>query len=281
MNKTNRRDFIKLSGLGLAAAAFSVNSCLSEEAKAPGLSQEALNLGMASYTFREFSLEQAISMTKRLGLSRISLKSFHLPLDSSENEIKKAAALVKDAGLNLYGVGVIYMKNEQEVERAFQYAHTAGAQVIIGVPDPDLLGLVEEKVKQLDIRLAIHNHGPTDKLYPTPESAYERIKELDQRIGLCLDAGHTQRAGKDPAASALQCKDRLLDVHIKDVTQAAAAGTTCEIGRGVINIPRLIKTLIKIDYRDCAALEFEKDGNDPLPGAAESIGFLKGVLEVI
>jgi sugar phosphate isomerase/epimerase len=281
MNKTNRRDFIKLSGLGLAAAAFSGNVCCSEKTAVPGLSQGALNLGLASYTFREFSLDEAISMTKRLDLSWISLKSFHLPLDSSENVIKKASALVRDAGLNLYGVGVIYMKNEQEVEKAFHYAHTAGAQVIIGVPDPGLLGLVEEKIKQLDIRLAIHNHGPTDKLYPTPESAYERIKGLDRRIGLCLDAGHTQRAGKDPSASALRYKDRLLDVHIKDVTQAAAAGTTCEIGRGVINIPRLLKTLMEIDYKGCAALEFEKDGKDPLPGAAESIGFLRGVLAVI
>jgi sugar phosphate isomerase/epimerase len=236
---------------------------------------------MASYTFREFSLEETISMTKRLGLKWISLKSFHLPLESTEQQIRDVAEKVKASGLDLYGCGVIYMRNEQEVERAFHYARTAGIKVIIGVPNHDLLKRVEEKVKQFDIKLAIHNHGPTDKLYPTPGSAYERIKGLDPRIGICLDVGHTQRAGVDPSESAEKYKDRLWDVHIKDVSRADKDGTTVEIGRGVMDIPHLLKTLVHIDYQGCAALEFEKDGKDPLPGAAESVGFVKGVLSVI
>lgn len=280
MKKTNRRDFIKLSGMGLVAA-LSKNACSTEKTKAPTSTPGSLNLGMASYTFREFSLEEAVSMTQRLALNWISLKSFHLPLDSTGQQIKDVAEKVKASGLNLYGCGVIYMKNEPEVERAFRYAQTAGIRVIIGVPNHDLLGMVEEKVKQFDIKLAIHNHGPTDKLYPTPGSAYERIKGLDPRIGICLDVGHTQRAGVDPSEAAEKYQDRLLDVHIKDVNRADKDGTTVEIGRGVIDIPLLLKTLIEINYKGCAALEFEKDGKDPLPGAAESIGFVKGVLAVI
>lgn len=278
---TNRRDFIKFSGLGLAAAALRVKGGSFERSLKKSGSEKSLSLGMASYTFREFSLEETISMTKRLGLKWISLKSFHLPLESSEQQIKDAAEKVKASGLNLYGCGVIYMKNEQEVERAFRYAKTAGIQVIIGVPNHDLLKRAEERVKQFDIKLAIHNHGPTDKLYPTPGSAYERIEGLDPRIGICLDVGHTQRAGVDPSEAAEKYKDRLWDVHIKDVSRADEHGTTVEIGRGVINIPSLLKTLIHIDYKGCAALEFEKDSKDPLPGAAESVGFIKGVLSVI
>ncbi len=281
MKKTNRRNFIKLSGLGLVSAALWANGCSSEKTQKQGTSDGFLKLGMASYTFREFSLEEAISMTKRLDLRWISLKSFHLPLESTEREIKEAAEKVRASGLDLYGCGVIYMSREQEVDRAFQYARAAGIKVIIGVPDHGLLGLVEEKVKEFDIKLAIHNHGPSDKLYPTPGSAYERIRGFDRRVGICLDAGHTQRAGVDPSEAAEKYKDRLLDVHIKDVTQADKDGTTVEIGRGVIDIPRFLKTLLDINYKGCAALEFEKDGKDPLPGAAESIGFIKGVISVI
>jgi len=281
MSKTKRRDFIKLSIIGLASAAFWVNGCSSEKTQEIKMSVSSLNLGMASYSFREFSLEEAISMTQRLGLNWISLKSFHLPLESTDQQIKDAAEKVRASGLNFYGCGVIYMRNEQEVKRAFHYAKTAGIQVIIGVPNHELLGLVEEKVKEFDIKMAIHNHGPTDRLYPTPGSAYERIKKLDPRMGICLDVGHTKRAGVDPSEAAEKYKDRLWDVHIKDVSRASKDGTTVEIGRGVINIPRLLKTLIRIDYKGCAALEFEKDSKDPLPGAAESIGFVKGVLTVI
>ena len=153
--------------------------------------------------------------------------------------------------------------------------------MIIGVPNHDLLELVNKKVQQYDIGVAIHNHGPTDKVYPTPESAYEKIKNLDKRIGLCIDIGHTQRSGIDPSEPAAKYVDRLLDVHVKDVSQASAAGNTVEIGRGVIDIPKFMRTLIKINYRGIVALEYEKDSKDPLAGAAESIGYLQGVLAVI
>ncbi|NOR15740.1 MAG: TIM barrel protein, partial [Candidatus Aminicenantes bacterium] len=239
------------------------------------------NLGMASYTFREFSLEDTLAMTKRLGLERIAFKSFHLALDSTEEEIRAVAAKVKAAGLDLYGCGVVYMKNSQEVGQAFKYAQTAGMEIIIGVPDHELLDLVAQKVKEFDIKLAIHNHGPGDKVFPTPESAYDRIKALDPRIGLCIDVGHTQRAGVDPAVDILRFANRVLDVHIKDVTAATGEGQTVEIGRGVIDIPAVLAALIKIKYAGTASFEFEKDGKDPLAGVAESVGYVRGVLDVL
>jgi sugar phosphate isomerase/epimerase len=173
------------------------------------------------------------------------------------------------------------MRSEADVNRAFDYAKAAGMRMIIGVPNHDQLELVNKKVQQYDIQVAVHNHGPTDKVYPTPESAYEKIKNLDKRIGLCIDVGHTQRSGIDPSEPAMKYIDRLLDVHVKDVSQATAAGNTVEIGRGVIDIPKFLRTLIKINYKGTVALEYEKDSKDPLAGAAESIGYLQGVLAVI
>lgn len=217
-------------------------------------------------------------MTLRLGLKRIAFKSFHLPLESGDEDIRRTAARVKEAGLHLYGGGVIYMKSTQEVENAFRYAAAAGMDIIIGVPNHDLLPLVEQKVEATGIKVAIHNHGPTDRVYPTPESIYKRIKHLDGRIGLCLDIGHTMRAGVDPALSAERFADRLIDVHIKDVSSPDKKGGTVEIGRGVIDIPNFLRTLIRIGYSGTASFEFEKDGKDPLPGVAESVGFIHGSL---
>lgn len=287
MVKTTRRDFIKMAGMTMAATSFlpavgTSSSSRQESKKEKNIKgDKRLNLGMASYTFRKFNLEETLVMTKRLGLQRIAFKSFHLPLEGTEDEIKSVVEKVKEAGLELYGCSVVYMQNEEEVNNAFNYAKTAGMNVIIGVPNHELLDLVNKKVQEFDIKMAIHNHGPGDKLYPTPKSAYERIRNLDPRIGLCIDIGHTQRSGVDPSEATEMLFDRLLDVHIKDVTAASKDGGPVEVGRGVIDIPKFLRTLLKLNYKGIASFEYEKDAEDPLPGAAESLGFVKGVLSVI
>jgi sugar phosphate isomerase/epimerase len=243
--------------------------------------RKAFQLGLASYTLRKFSLEKTLAITQRLGLRYICLKSVHLPLDSAAEQIDEAASKVKQAQLHLYGAGVIYMKDEGQVNQAFDYAKQAGITTIIGVPEPELLALVDKKVREYDIKVAIHNHGPGDKLYPTPEAAYEKIEQLDKRIGLCIDVGHTQRAGADPAEAAEKFGDRLLDMHIKDVSAATAQGRTVEIGRGVINIPKFIRTLSKIKFAGIVSFEYEKDADDPVAGLAESVGYVRGVLAAV
>jgi sugar phosphate isomerase/epimerase len=236
---------------------------------------------MASYTFREFGLGDTLLMTKRLGLTHIAFKSFHLPLESTPAQIREVRGRVEEAGLDLYGGGVIYMKNEAEVERAFAYAKAAGMRVIIGVPNHELIPQVEENIKRTGIQVAIHNHGPGDDLYPTPQSAYDLIKNRDARLGLCVDVGHTQRAGVDPADTIEKLADRVLDVHIKDVTAASAKGGTIEIGRGVVDIPKVCRALHEIEFKGIVSFEFEKDGKDPLAGVAESVGYVRGVLDTI
>ncbi len=279
----SRRQFLQAAGVGAAASLAGASGCLSQArgAGAMQINEPMFELGLASYTFRKFNLDDTLAMTKQLELRYIAFKSYHLPLDSTPEQISEVVLKVKDAGLELYGGGVIYMKNESEVNRAFDYAMAAGMKVIIGVPNPDLLPLVDNKVQEYDIKVAIHNHGPTDNVYPTPRSAYERIKDLDKRIGLCIDIGHTQRAGVDPSVPAEEFADRLLDVHIKDVSHAAARGTTVEIGRGVIDIPKFLRTLLKINYSGITSFEYEKDADDPLAGVAESVGYVRGALAVI
>lgn len=235
-------------------------------------------LGLASYTFREFGLDPALSMAGRLGLVRVALKDVHLPLDSPEAAVRTAAAKVKAAGLVLYGCGVVYMTNEAEVDRAFAYARAGGMEVIIGVPGHALLGLVERRVRETGIKLAVHNHGPGDLLYPTPRTILDRVRDLDPRVGICLDVGHCQRSGIDPSEAAAECGPRLLDVHIKDVTAPTKDGAAVEAGRGVVDLARFLRTLTVMEYLGTAAFEYEKDGRDPLPGLAESVGYVRGIL---
>jgi len=281
IHKYKRRSFIQLAGLGTLFSMFHLKSSSGQVRSAKQSNESPFKLAMASYTLREFNLDDTLSMTKRLGLKYICFKDFHLPLNSTPEHISEVVKKVKDAGLDLYAGGVIYMRSENQVNQAFDYAKGAGMKIIVGSPEHNLLHLVNKKVQEYDIKVAIHNHGPGDQNYPTAESAYELIKDLDSRIGLCLDIGHTKRLGLDPSVSAEKFIDRLIEVHIKDVTSADARGGPIEIGHGVIDIPKLLRTLIKIKFSGKVSFEYEKDGKDPMPGLAESVGFVRGALAAI
>jgi inosose dehydratase len=275
MKEKTRRDFMKISGLSLASSFVSLSP-----SKAKNVNKtNKLKLGLASYSLRKFDQDQTIAMSKRVGLDYICFKSMHLPLDSTKEYLKSSAKKVQDAGLHLYGGGVISMKSKEQVDQTFEYAKNAGMSVIVGVPEHDLLEYTNEKIKQYDIKVAIHNHGPGDEKYPSPESIYEKIKDLDPRFGLCMDIGHTQRIGVDPTLSCEKYFSRLFDLHIKDVDAATENGKTVEIGRGVIDIPKFLKMLVDKGYQGVVGFEYEKDEEDPLPGLSESVGYVKGCLD--
>ncbi|MEO8403583.1 MAG: sugar phosphate isomerase/epimerase [Chitinophagaceae bacterium] len=276
--KYTRNEFLKLTGLGITSAA--ILPAAGAISNAPAHKEEKFRLGLASYTFKSFSLDDTIKWSKQLGLNYISLKDSHMPLQTSDEDLKKIAEKIKAAGLTLYGAGVIYMKTPEEVDNAFRYAKAAGLEMIIGVPNHELLPQVNELVKKHDIKLAIHNHGPGDKLYTSPSDVYDKVKDLDQRIGLCIDVGHVVRIGLDPAVMISRYKDRLLDMHMKDEDKNVAEGKPLEIGHGVIDIPKIIKTLKKIGYAGVVGFEYEKDMDAPLAGLAESVGYVRGVMKM-
>ncbi|HML72980.1 MAG TPA: sugar phosphate isomerase/epimerase [Anaerohalosphaeraceae bacterium] len=281
---TSRRDVLKLAGLGTIAAASgqSLAQTNPDTVSAAKIRKPAYKIGLASYTTRKLDLDQTIAIAKQLKLECISIKQdFHLQMNKPVEEQKALAQKVRDAGLDFYACGVIYMKTADEVKRAFEFAKTVGIRVIVGVPNHELLDLTESCCKEYDLIVAIHNHGPGDKLYPTAAGAYELIKNRDKRLGLCIDLGHTMRSGINPAEEIAKVADRLLDFHFKDVTAAEAKGGTVEMGRGVIDIPAVVRALDKIGYDKLAAFEYEKDQDAPQVGLAESVGYLRGVIRTL
>lgn len=279
--RISRNEFLKTLGISAAASLASIPGFAgNQNHSAVRPAPRKFDLGLASYTLRKFNLDEVISISKRLGLTSIALKSMHMPLESSAEDIKAMAAKVRNAGLKLYGAGVIYMKTKQEVDSAFAYASHAGLEMIVGVPNHELLPQVNELVKKTNIKLAIHNHGPGDDLYSSPNDVYAKIKDLDKRVGFCIDIGHVVRIGQDPVPMLEKYKDRLYDMHMKDTDKAQAEGKPVEIGRGVIDIPSVVKMLKKINYQGYVALEYEKDGDDPVPGLAESVGYVKGIIRM-
>ncbi len=288
MKDQSRRGFLKTAGLTAAVSSIPFSSVVEKAFADEGKSLRPavkttmpFELGMASYTFRSFTLDQTIEMTQRLGLKKLTLKDMHLPLKSSDAEIAAAVGKLRQAGLEPDSCGVVYMKTEDDVAQAFAYAKKAGMKMIVAGPEPAMLPLTERFAKETDIMLAIHNHGPTDRFWPAPEDAYKVIAKMDKRIGLCIDIAHTQRIGVDPTAQFAKCFDRVFDVHIKDCSEAKPSGTTVEIGRGVIDIPKFLREAVRLKYSRTMHFEFEKDAKDPLAGTAESVGYVHGVLAVV
>lgn len=241
---------------------------------------QGLKIGLASYTLRKYSVDQVIEIMKRLSIKDVCLKSFHLPFDASPQDLRAITEKFKSNGLNVYAGGVIYMKTNEEVEKYFKYAQNAGLKMIVGAPEQHLLPKVEEMVKATDIKIAIHNHGPEDKIFPSPASVYEKIKNLDPRIGLCIDTGHTFRMKQDPAAEFRKFRDRLFDIHLKDLDAQKADAQNLEIGRGVMNISLYIQVLKELKYDGIMAVEYEKDAENAAYGLTESVGYLRGILRM-
>jgi inosose dehydratase len=275
-----RRQFIKLAGTGILAAGASsaYGSPISPLPQKKETSPDTFAIGMAGYTFKEFNIEKTIEIMKRIGVTNLSLKDFHMPMNSTQEQINAVIGKFKASGINVYTVGVVYMKTPEAVDQAFTYARMARVKLMVGAPNYELLPQVEEKIREYDIRLAIHNHGPDNPLFPNATDIWDHIKDLDPRIGICIDIGHTTRDGQDPSVDISRYKERIFDIHIKDVDKATKEGITIEMGRGIIDIPKVVATLRKIKYSGKCSLEFEKDVKDPLAGIAESIGYFKGVM---
>ena len=279
MNLTRRAFF---ATAGMTTATIASSNILSSEASAQEKSKSGnvlFDLGTASYSFRKFSVEKLIEWTKRADLKYVSIKDFHLPLNTGDEECARFSERFQEAGIKVYSCGVIYMNDEKSVENAFRYAQALGCVSIVGVPAWDLLPFVEKKVKETGILMAIHNHGPGDKLYPSAASIMEKVKDMDPGIGITLDIGHSVRINEDPAQVIRDFAPRIFDFHFKDMNKAAPEGKGVICGRGVIDLPGLVDALIEIGYNRVASFEYEIDEDDPFPGFMASVGYIRGLCE--
>jgi sugar phosphate isomerase/epimerase len=274
----NRRRFLETALVGPAVLA-AMNRSTNVFGQGAVDPYRGLKMGVASYSLRKFPLDEAIGMTRELGLKYICLKDVHLSLKSTTAQRQEARKKIDAAGLVLLGGGVIYMKNQEEdIRNAFTYAKEAGMPTIVCSPHPDALDTVEKMVKEFNIRIAIHNHGPGDKTYPSPLDALKLIKDRDARMGICIDVGHTVRIGADAVGCIKECSNRLYDFHMKDVSAATPQGKEVTIGKGVIDIPAVLKALLEVKFAGHLALEYEPSPDNPLPGMKESLAYLRKVL---
>ena len=240
---------------------------------------EDFKIGVAGYTYRNFDLEQTLAFLKSMEVKYMSIKDWWLPLDSSKEQMDAFKAKCKEYDVNPYILGPIYMKTEAEADRAFAYAERYGSKMFIGVPNYELIDYVIKRVAETGIKVAIHTHGPDGAPFPNIQKVVEMVKNPSLGVGCCMDLGHSVRMGEDIVKDIKKYKEWIYDIHIKDESAASKEGQTWEMGRGVMDFVPIVKVLRKIKYQGVVSLEFEKNGKNPHPGVAESIGYLRGICD--
>lgn len=234
-------------------------------------------IGVAGFSYRKYDIDQTLAFLKSMEVKYLSVKDWWLPLDSTKEQMDAFKAKCSEYGVNPYILGPIYMRSEADVDRAFAYAERYGADVFIGVPTYELTDYMIKKVKETGIKVAIHTHGPDGQPFPNIQKVVEIYKDPSFGIGCCMDLGHSVRMGEDIVKDIKKYKEWIYDIHIKDESAASKEGQTWEMGRGVMDFRPIVKVLRQIKYKGVVSLEFEKNGDNPHPGIAESIGYLRGV----
>jgi sugar phosphate isomerase/epimerase len=239
-----------------------------------------LKLGLASYSVRNFPRAQAIAMTKQLNVRYISIKEMHLLYKSTPEELAAGRKEFEDAGLTIASGGVVYMQKDDEadIRTYFEYAKRCGMPMMVIGATPRSLLKIEKCVKEYGIAVAVHNHGPEDKVFPNPQAALKVIQNMDPRVGVCIDVGHTVRTGVDLIETIRVCGSRLLDFHVKDLRDFKNANSQCPVGDGAVPIVGMFKELTKMKYQGLIALEYETEANNPMPGMQKSFAYMRGVL---
>jgi len=279
-NTVSRRDFVRSSALAAGALATSSDVFALAQERPSTDEASAIRLGMASYTFRNFSRAQMIGFLKQLKVFDLNAKDVkdHLPMDAQQ----EAAALADytGAGIKLHAAGTIYFQKDEDadIRSKFEYCKRAGIGVIVaGDPAVETLPRIEKFVREYDIRFAIHNHGPEDKLWHSPLDVLKAVKGMDPRIGCCIDVGHTVRAGTDVVQAIHEAGPRLHNVHMKDLASSQDKESQVAVGDGIMPVRKMFEALIAVKYKGFVDLEYEIHPDDPMPGVIKSFAYMRGV----
>jgi len=280
MNQS-RRNFVRSSALLAAASTLPFARGASGQLTKAGGKPSPIKLGLASYTFRNFARAQMIAWMKQLNITSLNPKDAkdHLPMDPAAEA--QALADYQANGIQLHAAGAIYFQkdDDDDIRAKFEYCKRAGVKVIVaGDPAPATLPRVEKFVKEYDIKIAIHNHGPEDKIFPSPLDVLKFVKSMDTRMGCCIDVGHCVRAGTNVVEAIKAAGPRLFNMHMKDLTSFTSKESQVAVGQGKMPIRQIFEALIQINYPGWVDLEYEVHGDDPLPGVTESFAYMRGVL---
>jgi inosose dehydratase len=269
-----RREFLRAAGITAMAAltpgALALAAPPGEERKKAAWTDEPkgpyapFRMAIQSYSLRKLTFEKAVEAVFDLKLRFIELYPGHLPHDLPEPQLQEKRKLLRHNMVAQIGYGVVdFTKDHEKNRQFFDYAKKVNLYSISANPAPDSFDSLDKLVEEYKIAVAIHNHGPEDDRHRTPEMIEKAIKDHHKLIGLCVDTGHFMRAGVDPLAVVKHFKDRIYEVHLKDVKSSNKSFTV--LGEGDLKTVDLLRELKANGFKGGLALEYEEDEDAPIP----------------
>jgi len=253
--RMSRRGFVA------AAAAVSPLAVLAREAAAADL-----NLGIQMYSLRGYKAPEALRHARDIGFSFVEFYGDMFPVKSDAAAIAAMKRQLADLGLTISAHGVNHFGGDAAANRrVFEFAKAAGIPTITADPAPEAFKNLDELVKEFDIRIAIHNHGPKHR-YNKVVDVLRAIEGHDERIGACADLGHFIRSAENPVEVIRLLKGRLYGVHLKDFKDMQDATKGVILGKGHLDVPAVVTALVQTGFPKTGALslEYEENPQNPL-----------------
>ena len=218
-----------------------------------------LGVGLQSYTLRQFGFEDMLKAVAGLDLPFIEAFSRHHPIDADDAQMR---ALYEKYNVDLASMGVLGFGKDAAADRAhFEFAKRWGITVLSANPTIDGLADLDALVEEFDVKIAIHNHGPTST-YPDPSVIRPALEGRHPNIGLCVDTGHFLRAHVDPIDILNEFEDRVHSVHLKDMD---ADNKEYIVGDGPLDLDAVMEKLLDMEFAGPIAIEYEEDPENPVP----------------
>ncbi len=239
-------------------------------------------LAIHSYTFRKFTLDEAIQKTAALGIKYMSI-SGHFSFDGktqlstadlTDDQIRAIRQQVAAAGLTLVNIGVMALPpDEAKSRQVFEVAKKLGVDIIVAEPEPAALDTVEKLCKEYNIKVAIHDH-PFPNHYWNPDVVLAAIKGRTPLMGACADTGHWVRSGLDPVECLHKLAGHVIALHFKDLNEFGNKDAhDLPWGTGISHVVGQLTELKRQGFHGAICFEYEYNWDNSSPEIAESIKF--------
>jgi sugar phosphate isomerase/epimerase len=247
-----------------------------EKGERPADGFGGFRVGAQSYTFRQFNVEQALQRIHDLGLRYVELTRIHVPANSTTEQLQAIVRRCRELEITPVGYGVeTFTRDAAANRRIFELGRTLGVRYLSADPDPDSFDSLDTLVREFNINIAIHPHGPVggrnnQRLHRwySAEVIMQAVRDHDRRIGSCLDTGHLIRAAQldrrlDPAAEVRTMGNRNFAMHLKDHDNRNH--TDVVFGRGVLDVPAVLRALRAVHFDGYISIEYEANPANPSP----------------
>jgi len=266
----SRRNMLLATAAAAGATWFDVPKLLADTREESRKKYGGFIVGIQSYSLRGFGVDGAIEKIGELELHDVEFFRAHFPPTTDEKKIAAMKAKLDKHAISISAHGVQgFGPNHDANRNFFAFCKAAGIRNISANPKKDskTFESLDKLVKEFDIRINIHNHGPGAS-YDSPEDALNAVKDYDKRIGFCADLGHYIRSGVKPPEVIHKLGDRLYGVHLKDFKEMKKRTKGCILGEGHMDVPATFKAMKDVGFPADGALslEYEEDPKDPMEG---------------